>query len=84
VSQRPAEVFGHLGDEQFAQYVFVTFRDLLRLLAGPRPVKWCMSSIAPSSRSTLQLAMSRGTTSSAISAVMAGGSMALASDSALM
>ena len=50
----------------------------------PRPVNWCTNSIAPSSRSSLQLAMSRGTTSSASSAVMAGGSMALAKDSWLM
>jgi hypothetical protein len=50
----------------------------------PRPVKWCTSSDAPSSSSTRQLAMSSGTTSSWVSAVMAAGSMALASDSALM
>jgi hypothetical protein len=32
VSQRPTRAFVDLGDEQFAQYVFVTFRDFLHLL----------------------------------------------------
>ncbi len=36
VSQRPSEAFPDLDDEQFAQYVFVTFRDLLRLLTAAR------------------------------------------------
>lgn len=34
VSQRPTRAFADLGDEQFAQYVFVTFRDFLRLLTS--------------------------------------------------
>ena len=49
-----------------------------------RPVKWCTMSIAPSSSSSVQLAMSRGTTSSSSSPALTGGAMALASDSALM
>jgi hypothetical protein len=53
-------------------------------LRGPRPVKWCMNSDAPSSRSSPQLAMSRGVTSSSSSSTVVGGSMALASDSWLM
>ena len=34
VSQRPTRAFVDLGDEQFAQYVFLTFRDFLRLLTS--------------------------------------------------
>lgn len=32
-SQRPTGAFPDLGDDQFAQYVYLTFRDFLRLLA---------------------------------------------------